>query len=1135
MSGFINRKGDGRERAMIRLDQAAVGFCLLLWVVCGCAPQTDSNEASLDLSGQVLLEGEDDHGGIGVRVAFDDGALVGQGLTGADGFFVFRNVPQRSFRLTFSKEVFDTQTDVVALFDGSGFVINEGQTVTLRPDRSAAISGQLDSPLVVDDWNVSATITLSGNGPAVSFAPDGDGEFARGDLRPGNYALEVKAQGHLTYSTVVSIGSGQTLVLEQAIVMTPEGQSPETAVVLRGRVILDGSPDSSGVLVRVEIGDELFTNTTTDEEGFFAIQTSRVVHTLSFSKEGHRSPAGQSSEIAVRWNEEALRFEVDGQPVDEEVFRLEPLPVASLSGLVASAQGGRNDWPNIGFVSLVNVQERRIAPITNADGGQGQFQFVGLEPGPYTLNIAAQGHLPFSRDVVLAEGGNSTQGLFEQAVVVLEPEPVVVLRGAVRLQGQDGDVEDHSGVQIQATVGDNILVATLQTGVDGNYAFLATRQNHTLQISRPGFVSREIDVFWDEVDGRFEVGEEPFDALEFDLSRSPAEGVIRVVVAVEPSWIPEAQRHINLSIFGPNHIAARQQVFHNADDAAQPEVFSEIPEGTFVVQASRPGFGTVQQTVTLRPGADDEEVSLTVTLESLAVSRLDLDQHPMTTEDFEEAVALGIDMTLANLSGVIMPAQDLSGVEGLVLKGVNFGNADLRGANLSGLDLAQANFFGADLGCFDEERCTTLAGADLSRAIVSSANLSGASFVQPDEPIPAESCDVDAPRPAVKLDGAVFSQTDLRGVDLRGVYFAQGALSGSLLQGANLSGACLREASLVLTNLREANLAGADLSEATLFNSIFFLADLSDARLVEAELTGANLVGADLSRVDATEASLLSIITGATQCANEQEGQCSTTLDDATFDRAVLVGVLFINSTLHRASFVGADMRLAEFVDSNSDEVDFTEAQLQGANFRAGVFQRSSFRDADLQQANLETSNFFGSDLSNVNLQRANLNQALWHETNLRGALFDNTRDMFGAEFTCADMRGAQFMFARLEGGNLERVNLDGANIYSGIFFGGTSFIESSFNNATINGLHFDGVAMRRTSMTNVRFQAVSANDANFCGANLTGSSFVEPRAWVETNCPNGTNSSNANNSCEGHLSPTCSSAPLNRSCSRPL
>jgi hypothetical protein len=104
-------------------------------------------------------------------------------------------------------------------------------------------------------------------------------------------------------------------------------------------------------------------------------------------------------------------------------------------------------------------------------------------------------------------------------------------------------------------------------------------------------------------------------------------------------------------------------------------------------------------------------------------------------------------------------------------------------------------------------------GADLSRANLSRANLSGADL----------------------------SRANLSGADLSGANLSRANLSRANLYGANLSGA----------DLSRANLSGADLNGAKLSR-----ANLSGADLSIADLYGANLSGADLSIADLSIADL---------------------------------------------------------------------------------------------------------------------------------------------------------------------------------------------------------------------------------------------------------------------------------------
>ena len=110
---------------------------------------------------------------------------------------------------------------------------------------------------------------------------------------------------------------------------------------------------------------------------------------------------------------------------------------------------------------------------------------------------------------------------------------------------------------------------------------------------------------------------------------------------------------------------------------------------------------------------------------------------------------------------------------------------------------------------------------------------------------------------------------DLSLADLVGKNLAGANLSEAILRSANLNGAILTEANLFGANLREAlligaNIIGADLSSANLIKAHLSRAHLSGAKLISARFGGADLTEAQLNGADLRWANLSeAILTGA--------------------------------------------------------------------------------------------------------------------------------------------------------------------------------------------------------------------------------------------------------------------------------
>lgn len=248
------------------------------------------------------------------------------------------------------------------------------------------------------------------------------------------------------------------------------------------------------------------------------------------------------------------------------------------------------------------------------------------------------------------------------------------------------------------------------------------------------------------------------------------------------------------------------------------------------------------------------------------------------------------------------------------------------------------------------------------------------------------------------LQHAPLFDIDLQGEDLRHVDVATASLHDSNLADANLEGVDLHECSI--TYLQRANLRRANLTKAGLSFADVTHADLSDAILQAADLQGANFQGCTFSNTNLRGANLVQ--------ANLQD----SSIADAQFDAT---------TRLPNAEFWSPQTDLGMFTDAThpsfwrgyfpDDEVDlshqdWSETNLQATNLRDGVLRGANFSRANLlmtglnqvdgegasfQNADMRRSNLSYANLKKADLCGANLTDALLWESDMEGALFDET------------------------------------------------------------------------------------------------------------------------------------------------
>ena len=186
------------------------------------------------------------------------------------------------------------------------------------------------------------------------------------------------------------------------------------------------------------------------------------------------------------------------------------------------------------------------------------------------------------------------------------------------------------------------------------------------------------------------------------------------------------------------------------------------------------------------------------------------------------------------------------------------------------------------------------------------------------------------------LNCAIFSNVDMRRVDLSRSSLRETSLHGAKLEGADLGGAQLEGADLVDAQLQGANLGYAELQGANLAR-----AQLQGVELSEAQLQGANLIGAQLQGVELSDAQLQ-------------------------------------GTHLRAAQLQGADLSAAQLQGA-----DLRAAQLQGADLRAAQLQGADLRAAQLQGADLGYAELPGADLDGADLDHSVLAKVLiWRARN---------------------------------------------------------------------------------------------------------------------------------------------------------
>ncbi len=173
-----------------------------------------------------------------------------------------------------------------------------------------------------------------------------------------------------------------------------------------------------------------------------------------------------------------------------------------------------------------------------------------------------------------------------------------------------------------------------------------------------------------------------------------------------------------------------------------------------------------------------------------------------------------------------------------------------------------------------------------------------------------------------------------------------------------LRGRCFRYADLSLTILTRSDLRDVDLTGVFLENSKMQKSRLERAELQGAELIYANFQGADLSIAKFQGANL-----------------SSAQLQEAKLFNTQLQGANLWAAKLQGANLWAADLQGANLSNGQLQGADLSYAQLQGADLSGAQLQVAVLLKSQLQGAVLSYAQLQGADLSNAQLQGAVFNE----------------------------------------------------------------------------------------------------------------------------------------------------------------
>ena len=269
--------------------------------------------------------------------------------------------------------------------------VSAGESVTMPSVKLSARPGSITG-LVVDDAGLplgGVTVTANAGADAVSTATattgDTVGQFVLGELRtPATYLVQFVAEGFGTQTTTITVGPGQSYLMERTIVM-----SRGTGVV-RGEVTDGAGAALGGVTVTASNGAVVGQTLTVDSGGLYSLGglAAPGTYVLTFSKDGYESEV-----VSV-----SITRATGAAVVNVSLDRA----LSALTGTVVNASG--TAVPGVQVVASAGTSS--LATLSTDPGGT--FRIEAMTRGWWTVTFTAPG---YNDTVVLVQMGTTDQDL----------------------------------------------------------------------------------------------------------------------------------------------------------------------------------------------------------------------------------------------------------------------------------------------------------------------------------------------------------------------------------------------------------------------------------------------------------------------------------------------------------------------------------------------------------------------------------------------------------------------------------------------------------------------------------------------------------------------------------------------------
>ena len=210
------------------------------------------------------------------------------------------------------------------------------------------------------------------------------------------------------------------------------------------------------------------------------------------------------------------------------------------------------------------------------------------------------------------------------------------------------------------------------------------------------------------------------------------------------------------------------------------------------------------------------------------------------------------------------------------------------------------------------------------------------------------------------------------------------------------------------------------------------------------------------------------------------------------------------------------------------DEYLIREEAGQNLSYALEEIQEMEYYVVHLIGVNLSSADLFAADLSDSEIIDSNLSGA-----DLRWSFLNNS-NLSGTDFSYAQLDYVNFgIFANLTNTSFRGVNLGNVQFNRHISFDGVDFSDSILGHfefsPVFNYVNFSGADFTQSDISSGSFDFVDLTYSNglawvsdgayFENSDLTGATNSVPynSYWINTICPDGSNSDDNGNTCEGH------------------